>query len=176
MNKVMKGLAIAVLLITVIGAGVVLYGLYTYVPQVEQVAVMAIPAEQAQEAFDGLMAQIDQLTFTGYQFSAADDLSAADCTFLTYAVRLKNRGFFPAEWISLKVEPQQSADGASRDVLQLADAGAHVLPAGSEGDLTATILRTGDASEVQRKLSIVCYVFGQKVEFAVDQEPVLAVQ
>lgn len=165
MSKVLKGLAIAVLLITVIGAGAVLYGISTLQPRVEQVLVAVTPAEQAQDVFDTVLAQLDNGTFAGTQFTNADGLEAQSCTFLTYTVRLNNRGFFPAEWVSVAVEPQQSADGASRDVLQLGGEGAYVLGAGSSGDLTASILRTGDASDTSRRLQVTCYVFGQKIVF-----------
>jgi hypothetical protein len=63
------------------------------------------------------------------------------------------------------VEPH-GADGTGYDVLQLPDERAQVLPAFSEGDLSATILRAGDASQTARNMRIVCYVFGQKVEVA----------
>ena len=170
MSKVLKGLAIAVLLVTVIGAGVVLYGLTMFEPQVESVQITATPAVQAQNVFASLMEQAALGTFSGRLFGETEGLRAEACTFLTYTVRLKNRGFFPAEWISLHVEPLQSADGAGRDVLQLGDTGAYVLAQGSTGDMQATILREGDAGEQRRMLKVICYVFGQKTEVTVQAE------
>lgn len=170
MSKVLRGLAIAVLLVTVIGAGVVLYGLTMFEPQVESVAVTATPAMQAQDAFDAVLSQIASGTFTGRQFGSVDALRAEDCTFLTYTVRLTNKGFFPAEWISLAVDPLQSADGLSRDVLQLGDDGAYVLAQGGTGDMMATILRVGDAADTRRLLTVSSYVFGQKTEVPVWAE------
>lgn len=165
MSRVLKGLAIAMLLITVIGAGAVLYGLSTFEPRVEQVLVTATPAAQARETFDAVLAQLDNETFAGTRFASADGLDAQSCTFLTYTVRLKNRGFFPAEWVSMAVRPESSADGASRDVLQLGGDGAYVLSPGGSGDLSATILRTGDASNTTREIALTCYVFGQRIDF-----------
>lgn len=165
MNRFLKILAIIVLLLTVAGAGAVLYGVTMFEPKVESVTVVATPAVQVPAVFEETMTQIAQGTFAGTQFAQAEGLREADCTFLTYTVRLANKGFFPAEWIMLQVEPW-SHDGSGYDVLQLADARAHVLAANSEGDLSATILRAGDAGQTARNLRIVCYVFGQRVEVA----------
>ena len=167
MNRFLKILAIVVLIVTIAGAGAVLYGMTMFEPQVESVSVVATPATEAQVTFDALMQQVSLGTFAGTQFASADGLNAEGCTFLTYTVRLKNRGFFPAEWIMLNVEPRQSEDGRNRDVLQLADERAHVLSANSQGDLAATILHAGDAGDTARDLRAICYVFGQKVEFSV---------
>lgn len=161
MSRVFKGLAIAALLVTVLGAGAVLYGLAAFEPQVAYATVTATPALHAQETFDALLEQLQSGTFAGTQFSSAEGLAAEDCTFLTYIVRLRNRGFFPAEWLSMKVEPRQDAGG--RDVLQLADSGAYVLAQGGEGDMSATILCAGNAAEHGRELELTCYVFGKKV-------------
>lgn len=170
MSRVLKVLAILMLLITVIGAGAVLYGLMMLEPQVESVTVMATPAAQVSDTFDAVIEQTALGTFSGRQYGSTEGLEAEACTFLTYTVRLKNRGFFPAEWITLTVSPQQSADGTNRDVLQLGDESAYVLTAGSRGDLNATILRTGDVSDTARVLTVSCYVFGQKVEFSVQAQ------
>lgn len=167
MNRFLKILAIVVLVVTIAGAGAVLYGMTMLEPQVEHVSVVATPATEAQATFDALTQQVSLGTFAGTQYTDAAGLRAEDCTFLTYTVRLKNRGFFPAEWIMLEVEPW-SLDGSGYDMLQLADERAHVLPASSEGDLSATILRAGDASYTARNLRVVCHVFGQKVEFTVQ--------
>lgn len=169
MNRILKGLAIAVLLVTVAAAGAVLYGLHTMTPQVASVQVSAVPAVQAQDTYDEIMRQIDEGTFAGRVFAQTQGLYPQDCTFLTYTVRLRNRGFFPAEWVSVDVEPAQQAQ-LSYDVLQVGGNGANVLPAGSEGDLSATILRVGDASSTARNLRIVCYVFGQRMEFTVQTQ------
>ena len=168
MNGIMKGLAIAALLVTVLGAGVVLYGLETLTPQVELVQVELTPATDVQDVFDRAMEQVQNRTFIGRVLSDTQGLTAEDCVMLRYTVRLSNKGFFPAEWIALVVEPQLGED--SRDVLQLDDGSAHVLGAGKRGDLTAVIVHTGDASDTARTLHIVCYVLGKQIEFDVQAE------
>ena len=82
---------------------------------------------------------------------------------MTYTVRLKNRGFFPAEWISMELlEP------AEGDVLALPDDSRHALPAGSMGDMQLTVLqRTGAQNGAARVLRVTCYVFGRKIVFDV---------
>lgn len=157
MYKAMRALAIAVLIITIIGAGAVLYGINTLAPAVEQTSVLATPAVQAQDIFDSVMAQVGKGTFTGRMFGQPGAQDAKDCTFLTYTIRLANKGFFPAEWVSLDITP---VDG---DVLQLDNVQANVLASGSRGDLNVTILHMGDAAQTQRDYVIQCYVFGRKI-------------
>ena len=164
MNAIMKGLAIAALLVTVLGAGVVLYGLQTMTPQVEMAVAAVTPASDAQDVFDDALRRIENRTFTGRVIADASGLSAEDAAFVTYTVRLNNRGFFPAEWITLTVVP---GDG---DILQLPDESAHVLTAGSRGDLSATILRAGDAGDTARELELVCYVLGRRVAFTAQAQ------
>jgi len=155
--KAMKALAIAALIITIIGAGAVLYGINTLAPVIEQTSVLATPAAQAQDIFDSVMEQTGKGTFTGRVFSQPTGLDAGNCTFLTYTVRLANRGFFPAEWVSLDIQPIQG------DLLQLDNVQANVLARGSRGDISATILHEGDAGQMQRNYVINCYVFGRRI-------------
>ena len=56
MYKAMKVLAIAALIITIAGAGAVLYGVNTLEPVVEQTSVQITPAAQAQDIFDSALA------------------------------------------------------------------------------------------------------------------------
>ena len=164
MNAIFKGLAIAALLVTVLGAGVVLYGLQTMTPQVEMAVSAVTPASDAQDVFDDALRRIENRTFTGRVIADASGLSAQDASFVTYTVRLNNRGFFPAEWITLTVAPVEG------DVLQLPDESAHVLTAGSRGDLSATILRASDAGDTARELELVCYVLGRRIEFTAQAQ------
>ena len=157
MYKAMKMVAIAALIVTILGAGTVLYGINTLAPVVEQTTVLVTPAAQAQEIFELATAQVRDGTFTGRVFTDASGLNEQDCTFLTFTVRLANRGFFPAEWIALDVQP---ADG---DVLQLDNVQANVLARGSRGDVAATILHAGDAQDTRRAFSVSCYVLGRKI-------------
>ena len=153
----MRVLAIAVLIVTIAGAGAVLYGINTLAPVVEQTSMLVTPAEQAQEIFDQAVAQVRDGTFTGRVFGDAAGLDAQDCAFLTVTVRLANRGFFPAEWIALQVQP------AEGDVLQLDNVQANVLASGHQGDVSATLLCTGSVENTQRAFTVSCYVFGRKI-------------
>lgn len=157
MYKMMKVLAIVVLIVTIAGAGVVLYGINTLAPVIEQAQVTSTPANQAQDIFDSVMDQVNRATFTGRVFAQPGMLVSGDCTFLTYTVRLRNKGFFPAEWISLDIQPVEG------DVLQLDNVQANVLPGAGRGDIAATILHVGDAAQTQRAFTIQCYVFGRKI-------------
>ncbi len=169
MNRAMKVLAIAALLLTVAGACVVLYGMNTLVPQVEQMTVSRVRASDVPEAFEALLAQLDEETFSGRVFGETSGLAAGEAWFETCTVRLMNRGFFPAEWISLDVVPVASTDGGGEDVLQLADPGAYVLASGSRGDLSATVLTTIPQNVLSRQVRVTCYVLGREISFEATQ-------
>ena len=151
----MKILAILALVATIAGAGAVLYGINTLRPQIVQTAASEMRAQDAADTFAALVSQLENNTFGGKIFGGTGDLRAEECTFVTYTVRLKNRGFFPAEWISMELlEP------AEGDVL--------ALPAGSMGDMQLTVLRRTDAQTgAARMLRVTCYVFGRKIVFDV---------
>lgn len=170
MYKAMKALAIVVLVATIAGAGAVLYAIRTMAPVVEQITVTATPAGQAQDMFDTVMRQMDEGTFSGRVYAQADELDAKDCTFLTYHVRLKNRGFFPAEWVSLGFVPREDVQNLTRDYLQLDNFGANVLAAGSEGDISTTILTTIDPANTVARIEVTCHVFGQTMTLTHDVE------
>lgn len=157
MYKIMKVLAIAVLILTIAGAGAMLYGIQTLSPVVEQIQVTETPAVQAQDVFEDVLSQVSRQTFTGRVFAQPAALDAQDCTFVTYTVRLANRGFFPAEWISLDITPVQG------DVLQMDNVQANVLPRGSRGDIAATILHAGDVMDAERAYVIKAYVLGRQI-------------
>lgn len=162
MGKIMKVLAIVVLLVTIAGAGALLYAVNNLSPVVVQTGVVATPALEAQEIFDQATAQLASETFTGRVFSGAAGLDAQDCTFLTYTVRLENKGFFPAEWVSLDIHP--ASDGTSQDVCQLDNYSANVLTSRTQGDIAATVLTRGEGLH-KRAYTVTCYVFGQKIAF-----------
>ena len=156
----MKILAIFALVATIAGAGAVLYGINTLRPQVVQTAASETRAQDAADTFAALVSQLENNTFGGKIFGGTGDLRAEECAFVTYTVRLKNRGFFPAEWISMELlEP------AEGDVLALPDDSRHALPAGS---MQLTVLRRTDAQTgAARVLRVTCYVFGRKIVFDV---------
>ncbi|MBQ7051247.1 MAG: hypothetical protein IJN79_00405 [Clostridia bacterium] len=156
MGRIMKALAIAALIATIAGALAVLYALNTMAPVIEQATVMVTPAEQAQEVFDQTISSLREGTFAGRVYADAQQLSAQDCAFVTVTARLRNRGFFPAEWLSMEIMPVQG------DLVQLDNYGANVLNVGSQGDLSATMLCMGEGQGA-RSFSIACYVFGKKM-------------
>ena len=163
MGRIMKALAIAALLVTILGAGALLYAINNLSPVVVQTNVTLTPAQQAQDIFDMTTAQLANETFTGRVFGDAPSLNAQDCTFVTYTVRLENKGFFPAEWVSLDVHPAQGEDVL--DICQLDNYNANVLASRTQGDIAATVLTKGDAAGTQRTYTLTCYVFGQKITF-----------
>ena len=159
----MKILAILALLATIAGAGAVLYGINTFAPQVVQATASVTQAQNVADAFDSIVSQLESGTFGGKVFGETSDLRAEECAFVTYTVRLQNKGFFPAEWISMEL-----TDPADSDVLALPDDSRHALAAGSMGDMQMTVMqRVGEngQADTARTLRITCYVFGRKIVF-----------
>ena len=165
MRRVLKIVAIAALLLTVAGAGALLYAMNTLAPQVVQMSVLVTPAAEAQAVFDETMAQLDAGAFAGKVYGSTEGLSAEGCSFVTCTVRLTNRGFFPAEWITLDIVPAQSGG----DVLELPDSGAYVLASGSTGDISATMLTTAQEPAANRACRVTCYVFGREIALEAAQ-------
>ena len=161
----MKILAILALVATIAGAGAVLYGINTLAPQVVQAAAAVTQAQSAEDAFESVVSQLENGTFGGKIFGETSDLRVEDWAFVTYTVRLQNKGFFPTEWISMElVEPQED------DVLALPDDSRHALAAGGMGDMQMTVLQRVNAdgqADTARNLRITCYVFGRKIVFDV---------
>ena len=160
MGKALKITAIAMLAVTVLAAAAVLYGMNTLAPQVVDASVACVPASSAQEAFDTAVSQAANGVFAGRVYGDALSIDPQSASFVTYTVRLRNRGFFPAEWIALNVEPV--AIDAGQDVLAMESGGANVLASGAQGDLSATLLTTVANPQPPRTIEITCYVLGRK--------------
>jgi len=150
--------------VTIAAAGAALYGIRTLTPQVVSVTTTVIPAEQEAAAFDAIRAQLDDGLFGGRLFAQEAPAQVEGYSFVTYTVRLKNRGFFPAEWISLDVTPLEG------DVLQLENGGANVLLSGTQGDMNVTLLTSLNPAQQARMITVECYVFGRKQTVRVQAE------
>ena len=159
MGRIMKVLAIAALLVTIAGAGALLYAVNNLTPVVTQAGVVVTPAWEAQEIFDAAAAQLANETFTGRVFADAAGLQAQECVFMTYTVRLENKGFFPAEWVSLDIHPSEHGE----DICQLDNYSANVLGSRTQGDIAATVLTRGEGAKTQRMYTVTCYVLGKKI-------------
>ena len=167
MNKAIRILAIAALLVTIAGAAAVLYAINNLVPSLVQVSTAVTPAAQVEDTFDAIMAQVAEGTFAGRLLGEGMDVSAEEANFVTYTVRLKNKGFFPAEWISIQAAPREDVSAGTRDFLQTDQYGANVLAAGAEGDIAATVLTTIDPTNTYTILEVSCHVLGEKKTFNV---------
>ena len=167
MRRALRIVAVAALLLTVAGAGVLLYAMNTLSPQVVGMSVLVTPASEVQNVFDETMAQLDAGAFSGKVYGSTDDLSAEGCSFVTCTVRLTNRGFFPAEWITMDIVPVQEQSGG--DVLELPDAGAYMLASGSTGDISSTVLTTAQDPAAGRTCRVTCYVFGREITLEAAQ-------
>ena len=156
MRKGLTILAIIMLAVTVVAAGVMLYGIRTMTPQIVSVTSTVTAAAQEAATFDAVRAQVDDGLFGGKVFAQEGISDAEACSFVTYTVRLENKGFFPVEWLSLDVTPLEG------DILQLENASANVLLSGTQGDVHVTMLTTLEPAQRERTITLECYVFGRK--------------
>ena len=83
MNRMMKVLAIAALVVTIAGAGAVLYGVNTLVPVVEHVSVVRTSAGQEADAFQAVMEQAALGTFSGRVFAETNGVTQENAAFVT---------------------------------------------------------------------------------------------
>ncbi|MBR1408895.1 MAG: hypothetical protein IJ573_08385 [Clostridia bacterium] len=158
MKRFLKVLAVLVLVLTLAAAGVAAYGWRHFMPEAVSCQTALLPsakyAQQKQEWFS----QAQDGVFQGALAENWKDFGDEELVFWQCTLRVRNDGFFPAEWIALEPQPVPG------DVMILPDAQPKVLQSRSEGDLTVTVLCSEKAAEAERPLVLSCYVLGRKTE------------
>ena len=155
MRIFLKILAIFVLIVTVLAAGVVLYALETRVPEMTVIQSRAIPAAEAGDSFESLREQLEAGTCTGHVFREASPVPE-NSTFLSLTLRLHNRCLLPMEWIEAAVVPEEG------DILEERDERPKVLAAFAEGDLPLRILT--ESGTDSRRIRVRYYLLGKALE------------
>lgn len=160
MKILLRILAILALVVTIAGAGVVLYALETRIPGVEVVYAMHESANDDSEAYDAFVTAVSDGTYGGRVFDEAVP-ERESCTFLKCTLRMQNRCLLPMEWIEIAVEPGEG------DILESRDENPHVLTARTSGDLSLQVMTRADAFPQERTVSITYYLLGRLMKAAV---------
>ena len=103
--------------------------------------------------FDQLKKEVENGSFIGTRYSAADLLAADAYQFLTYTVLLDNHAFLNAETAEIRITPMQG------DVLMIGNQQELSVPAGKNASLSATILTARDSHSV-REATVTWYFWG----------------
>ena len=115
--------------------------------------VIATEAADQPETFNQLKEQVADSRMPGTLFRSEDMGEAEDYVFYTYTLRLKNNCFVTADMVEMQVTPQ------AEDVLQMGATQIHSIPAGSTGEVSATILSRSGGHSV-REIQVTFYVWG----------------
>ncbi|MBR1709091.1 MAG: hypothetical protein IJ719_09720 [Clostridia bacterium] len=156
--RILKILAILALVITLLGAGTLLYTLETRTPKATETFPEIVNATADIARFEGYRNALEEERYAGRVFSSEDLLDAGQYTFLNIRLRLANNCLLPMEWITAEVVPEEG------DVLEARDQNPHVLNARSSGDLTLQVLTHQDTLGQGRRIKISYYILGQKYE------------
>ena len=158
MRRFLKVFAVLVLILTLAAAGVAAYGLIHFMPEAVSCQTTLLPTADYAQQKEEWFSQAENSTFPGSLAENWKDLGDEELVFWQCTLRVRNDGFFPAEWIALEPQPLPG------DVMILPDAQPKVLQSRSEGDLTVTVLCGEKAAGAQRSLVLSCYVLGRKTE------------
>ncbi len=156
MTRFLKVLAILVLVLTLAGAGAAVYAYRHRMPEAVSSSADILSASEREEEKAAWFRQAEDGLFAGTAAENWKDFEDGDLVFWQCTLRVRNDGFFPAEWIALEPQPQAG------DVMILPDAQPKVLGARSEGDLAVTVLCTGEAAAKPRELLLSCTVLGHR--------------
>ncbi len=147
----MKILAILVLAVTVAAAGFVLYEVRAMNLEVVATGIDAVPEAEAADYLAMIHTGVRTGTFGGRVFRDGE----YDGEHLVhYHVRVANRSLMPAEWISVRIVPQEG------DILEVLEEEPRVLSARSTGDLLTRVVSTSESTA--RDLVIEYWMLGRQ--------------
>jgi len=110
-------------------------------------------------AFEALRAAVEDMSFTGSVYRDIDWTRPEDYQFLTYILRLRNRGPLPAEWITLTVEASDA------DVAGYSESQGKSLGAFQQGVISQSMLSQKE-TDTRRTVRIRYYVLGMPFDLA----------
>lgn len=149
----MKPLAIILVILVLAALVGVGYLYFTANLTVTFASVTATDPMTQTDVFTQLKNSLENDTFVGTRYSTASLNGPEDYLFYTWAVRLENNSFLPADTVEIQVTPMTG------DVLLYGDPAEHTLAARSSGELSATILTARSMHSV-REAIVTWYVWG----------------
>lgn len=150
----MRGIAIGLLVVTLLVAAFLGYCYVGTQMQIAQVTVRRTPAEEVPGTYEGIVQQVENESFLGKLYRETIFTGAEGYAFISLTLRMQNRGLFPMDWIQVDVLP-----GAT-DVLQLAQERTPSLAGNTTADYSVTVLARADAG-ASHQMRISYYVLGK---------------
>lgn len=147
--------AAAIILIVLVLAAVCGVGYLYFSSGVEVAYVSCIatdPLNQA-EYFSSMKKSLENGSFVGIRYSAAELPAPENCLFYTWTVRLNNKSFLPVNTAEIQVTPM------SGDILLIGDLEEHTLQPRGAAEISATMLTARDMHSV-REAIVTWYVWG----------------
>lgn len=147
--KILTGITLVVLAFTT-------YLLYAAQLHVTLESVVIQPAQERQDAFDGIKAAVKSGDLASYQFRNETPGKAANYSFITITLQVTNYGILPAEWIEIRVSPQEG------DLLQVPIDPVD-LPGLQGRYISTALLAESDKASRSHSVWLEYYVFGRKL-------------
>lgn len=159
----MKKAAIFMIVLVVVLAGGIVYGLFNTSLRVIGKGLQVMPAAERIEEFQQLQTAVKQRSLIGTILQSDDLTAAADYTYYSYTLRIKNPGLVSAEMVELQIAP------ISEDVLFYGESGEVVIGPGETRDVRCVLLARGTPHAV-RDFYITYYLWGHphEVKFTYD--------
>ncbi len=142
---------LVIVLLALIGSGVYLF-LNTNI-SIDSISMTSYPASQYEDHFNEYKNGIANGTAIGTVFDATPLGEIDQYVFNTYAVKLTNNAFIPAEMVEVQIVPVQG------DVLQTLTPDVITVLQRSTGQISATVLANKDAHTV-RQVVVTYYLWG----------------
>lgn len=159
----MKKLAIFLILLVMIFAGVILYGLFQSNLQVVSKGLEVYFATDVPQLFDQHKTEVENKGFIGTLIRNEPLGYAEDYVYRRYSLRVKNNGLVDAEMVEIQIAPEDE------DVLYYGENGKVDIKAGETKEIWCVLLSKKDTPDV-RNFFLTYYLWGnpQEVKFTYD--------
>ncbi|MBQ9264754.1 MAG: hypothetical protein IJ189_11200 [Clostridia bacterium] len=159
----MKKIAIILLILLLLCAGVVGYGLFHTNLQVIAKGVQMVPASERPTEFAALQEAVRNQSLLGTQLRSGELSGSENYSYYMYTLRLKNAGLVNAEMVEVQIAP---IDG---DVLFYGETTEVQIKPGETKDVWCVLLTQGNPHPV-RDIYVTYYLWGhpQEVKYTYD--------
>lgn len=159
----MKKAAVCLIVLVVVLAGAMVYGLFNTSLQVIGKGLQIVPASEREAEFQQLRDTVSQRSLLGTIVQSGTLSAAGDYSYYIYTLRIKNPGLVAAEMVELQIAP------ISADVLFYGETGEIVIGPGETRDVRCVLLTKGTPHAV-RDVYVSYYLWGHpyEVKFTYD--------
>ena len=159
----MKKAAIGLMILLLLAAGLVGFGLFHTNLLVIGKSVQTVPASQMEGEFQVLRDKVHHQSLLGTMLKSGELGESKDYSYFMYTLRLKNAGLVPAEMVEIQIAP------ISSDVLFYGETGEITIAPGETKDVWCVLLTQGSPHPV-RDIYVTYYLWGhpQEVKYTYD--------